>query len=184
MAKKGRFDEKYVIFDKEHTKFPIFIIRKNKYKQKEERDLKVCQNCLDGLAFNGFSYRKMNKKDRSRFVAEFTPSQFFRVYPRSLHIAKPKHHSDTAPLNDYPPYFAQLSDRLRQENGWRCEQCGKVLSERHLRQYLHVHHVNGNRSDNSRENLRILCLACHADEPQHSHMRRTSAYAEFARLIR
>jgi hypothetical protein len=179
MAQKGRFEDKYVAFDKEDPKFPIYVIRKSGDKQKEYRYLRVCQNCLDGLAFNGFSLQKMTKKERSRFVTEFTPNQFFNVYPRLLHAVKPKHDSDTAPLNDYPLNFEQISQRLRQENGWQCQKCGRNLSAQHLRKYLHVHHVNGNRSDNKRQNLRILCVACHADEPHHSHMRKSAAYTEF-----
>jgi hypothetical protein len=124
----------------------------------------------------------MPKSDKKRFVAEFTPDDFFKVYPRSFHAAKPRYNSDTAPLNEYPADFLEISQRLRQGNGWQCQNCGQILSAQHLRKYLHVHHVNGNRSDNTRQNLKILCVACHADEPHHSHMRKSAAYAEFIKL--
>lgn len=181
MSQSGRF-ERYVISTKSDGEFRINLLKNNRPVSPEHRRLRVCQNCLDGLSLNGFSLQ-MRKSEKARIVAEFTPDDFFKVYPRSLHAAKPKYDSDTAPVNDYPSDFPQVSERLRKEKGWQCEKCRRILSAAHLRQYLHVHHVNGNRSDNSRQNLKILCLACHADEPQHSHMRKMPAYAEFARLV-
>ncbi|MCI0467257.1 MAG: hypothetical protein L0Y57_09685 [Beijerinckiaceae bacterium] len=181
MSQNGRFS-RYVCANKPNGNFSLNIIRSGRAPFKEERRLAVCQNCLDGLKLNGFDLLGMNREHRRRFVAEFSPDDFFTLYPRSLHSEVPKYNSDSAPINDYPPDFPQISERLRRENGWRCEKCGNSFSGRHLRQYLQVHHVNGYRSDNSRQNLKILCIACHADEPRHSHMRSLPAYADFIKL--
>lgn len=51
--------------------------------------------------------------------------------------------------------------QLKQDREWKCECCGltewqgKPLS-------LEIHHINGNRYDNRRENLQILCPNCHS----------------------
>lgn len=179
MTQSGRF-ERYVISTKSDGNFRINLIR-YRSTMLENRRLRVCQNCLDTLCLNGFRLR-MRQSEKERIVAEFTPDDFFRIYPRFLHVVKPKHDSDTAPLNDYSPDFPAVSERLRQEKGWRCQKCGQVLSATHLRRYLHVHHINGNRSDNAYQNLKVLCVACHAEEPQHAHMRRNPDYAEFLKL--
>jgi 5-methylcytosine-specific restriction endonuclease McrA len=42
----------------------------------------------------------------------------------------------------------------------RCERCGHVPL---LDRVLSVHHVNGDHHDNRPENLRTLCLNCHAE---------------------
>jgi len=180
MSQKGRFD-RYVVSNKSNGEFRINILRNKRITTTENRRLCVCQNCLDGLQMNGFNLR-MRKSDKKRLVAEFVPDDFFKIYPRSLHAVKPRHDSDTAPLNVYPPDFQQISERLRRGKGWQCQKCQQILSPPHLRQYLHVHHVNGNRSDNIPQNLKILCVACHAEEPQHSHMRNAPALAEFIKL--
>jgi hypothetical protein len=182
MSQKKRFD-RYVISTKINGIFKLNIIKKSKVKTSEDRRLSVCQNCLDGLGFKGFNLQRMNKKTRGKFVAEFVPDHFFEQYPRSLHVKKTKYDSETAPRNEYPSDFPKLSERLRRENGWQCQKCKQNLLP-YLRQYLHVHHINGDRSDNTPQNLKILCIACHAKEPNHSHMRNAPAYAEFIRLNR
>ena len=118
----------------------------------------------------------------SNHAYEFLPEHFFAVYPLSLHIEKPKYDSDAAPLNEYPANFGELSERLRRESGWKCQNCHRILSDPRFRQFLHVHHVNGVRSDNTRQNLKVLCIACHAGEPRHQHIRNTPAYAELLKL--
>ena len=51
--------------------------------------------------------------------------------------------------------------QLKQDREWKCECCGvtewqgKPLS-------LEIHHINGDRYDNRRENLQILCPNCHS----------------------
>jgi hypothetical protein len=183
MSKNGHSD-RYYACNKLNGKFDLNIIRNKIITEEKDRQLSVCQFCLDGLRFNGFNMRRMNRKNRENFVAEFVPDDFFKVYPRSLHTLKPKHDSDSAPLNEYPPDFPEISERLRRENGWKCQKCHRNLSEPRLRQYLHVHHVNGIRSDNTRQNLKIFCIACHAEEPYHSHVRKSPDYAEFSKLSR
>lgn len=180
MFQSGR-RERYVVATKTNGIFHLNIIKKHKAIP-DDRRLSVCQNCLDRLSFKGFNLQTMNRTRRHRFVAEFLPEHFFAVYPRSLHVEKPKYDSDTAPLNEYPADFGELSERLRRESGWKCQNCHRILSDPRLRQFLHVHHVNGVRSDNTRQNLKVLCVACHAKEPRHQHIRNTPAYAEFLKL--
>jgi hypothetical protein len=181
MSQDGRSD-RYVVSAQSDGWFKINFTRENKTIGEEKRRLHVCKNCLDGLRFKGFSLKGMSEHKKQRFVSEFVPDDFFELYPRSLHAVTPKYDSDTAPLNEYPPDFPAISERLRHEMGWQCQKCGQVLFAPHLRRYLHVHHINGNRSDNTRQNLKILCVACHAEEPQHSHMRKSPAYAEFIKF--
>lgn len=44
---------------------------------------------------------------------------------------------------------------------WQCEICG-ISTWRSRALELHLHHVNGNRTDNRLENLQLLCPNCHS----------------------
>ena len=55
------------------------------------------------------------------------------------------------------------------EKKWnRCKSCRVDLSEQ--KRLLHVHHLNGEKSDNSAGNLIVLCADCHRKEPHHGHV--------------
>jgi hypothetical protein len=177
MTAGGRF-ERYVIAAETGGEFTLNMITGAK-RRSERRHLPVCQNCLAALVFDGFSLQK-DRSARKKIVQAFAPAQFFAVYPRSLHVRKPRFTSATAPLDDYPEDFPEISRRVRERAGWRCEECRRVIGA-HRAQYLHVHHKNGNRRDNSPGNLKALCIVCHAEEPRHAHLKNDPRYAAFLR---
>lgn len=49
---------------------------------------------------------------------------------------------------------ADYRDRAIKEHGEACQACGRT-------QYVEVHHIDGDRSNNTVENLIPLCTACH-----------------------
>ncbi len=69
-------------------------------------------------------------------------------------------------LKDWSSYTKATSLRphLIKERGHRCETCrrSKWL---HTEIPLEVHHVNGDKTDNSQDNLKLLCPNCHALTP-------------------
>lgn len=102
---------------------------------------------------------------------------FFEKYPRSLHARTPTYNSDNAPLNTYSNDFEAISRKVRSDYGWCCQRCGIDLSAN--RKWLHTHHINGLKHDNNRENLEVICIGCHAEEPSHGHIKNTPAYYEY-----
>lgn len=74
------------------------------------------------------------------------------------------------------PYWTALSSWLREEKNWTCEKCGINLENR--KYDLHVHHVLG-RGFNSPQHLKVLCIACHAEEPDHAFMKAYPEYKAF-----
>ena len=73
----------------------------------------------------------------------------------------------------YTSDWAEVSVRIRNSANWTCEECGVNCSEN--RGLLHAHHIDGNRGNNNRRNIKVLCIICHQQEPFHQRMRITSA---------
>lgn len=61
-----------------------------------------------------------------------------------------------------------ISDRTRENKDYTCEEC-KVRLHDQLK-LLHVHHINRDKQDNSPQNLRVLCIICHANCEAHEHL--------------
>ena len=75
-------------------------------------------------------------------------------------------------------YWRALSFWMRAEKQWMCEKCGINLEKR--QPDLHVHHIFG-RGFNSPQHLKVLCIACHAEEPEHAFMKTFPEYEAFLR---
>ena len=85
-------------------------------------------------------------------------------------------YSQPPELSQDNPYWRDLSRWMRIEREWTCEKCGINLAEKQC--YLHVHHIFG-RGFNSPQHLKVLCIACHAEEPYHEFMRDHQEYKAF-----
>jgi len=160
--------------------FRIHLIDGNRWTASDKR-LHVCKNCLHELSFNGYDAQQMSEKDKNIFVSEFTPDMFFEKYPTSLHVITPDFDANSAPINRYSDDFKDISLRIRNDAGWRCQECSISLGDGTFRRFLHVHHYNAQRNDNSNANLIALCIECHAEKPFHLHMKSSPDYREFFR---
>lgn len=63
-------------------------------------------------------------------------------------------------MTAYPDNWPEISYQVKEEADWRCKDCGHPddLEAGYL---LTVHHLDGDETNNSRENLRALCQRCH-----------------------
>ena len=63
--------------------------------------------------------------------------------------------------NKYRRYsrdWISISEEYKKNKNYKCEECGLDCSI--TKYYLHVHHINNNRFNNSDRNLKALCRAC------------------------
>jgi len=178
MKEQNRFN-RYVVSQNTSGVFLVHVIEKTVVDKRKMR-LLVCQNCLSKLAFEGFD-DTLGGPERKARVSAFTLDKFFTTYPRSLHPKNPQFNSDNAPLNTYTEDWAKVSAAAKAAAMWRCQQpaCRIDLSAPDKRRFLHVHHLDGLKFNNSPSNLRVECLGCHAEETAHEHMKNTAEYQQF-----
>ncbi len=132
---------------------------RGRVRREKVAQLKVCMNCLRHL-----NYKNVAQKGHLHKVfREFSIADFFSTYSTCFPY-KPKSLSDLARVG-YTDDWDAISRQVREQTNYRCDQCSVDLSRnRHL---CDVHHINGVKSDNSRENLRVLCKDCHRKQPRH-----------------
>lgn len=161
MRRKGKFDERYVVTNRTHGKFTVnFLERFGRRLIREgiECQLHVCKNCLSLLNYQDYS--SSGRKDEIRDT--FDRKEFFDKYASQI-TATPKYSVGTAPRNTYTEDWEQVSLRFREKAGWKCSKCQDYLGEDSKKRFLHVHHINGLKYNNSDDNLQVLCIMCHAD---------------------
>lgn len=164
MRSRGRF-QRYVATNKLDGVFSITGEDSSGRYQEVESELRVCMNCLEAVNYRDYAYKAQGarRKEWAGFeIAEFfnTFSTSFRYLPRDI---APRPGSGM-----YTEDWAQISAGIRARCGFRCDDCGLDLSAH--RNLLHVHHINGVKSDNSAVNLRPLCADCHRKQPFHERM--------------
>lgn len=162
MKNSGRF-ERYIATTNISGKFLLSGFDISMKEVTGEGNLYVCQNCLNMLNY------KQSKINRSAKVVRenFDLNEFFETFSSCFKFL-PVRTNVEAGSSVYSKNWRDISDELRASVHWSCEGCNVNLSSaRHL---LHVHHLDGVKSNNSRTNLKVLCKACHRMEPLHDHM--------------
>ena len=173
MRDKGAF-ERYVVSLRTTGTFEIGL-----NSERVEKRLLVCQNCLIQLDYQDFSNSDYLK--RKLITTQFNIVNFFKIYDKGFY--KVPHFTDkTAPHDNYTADFQKISAEVRWAKNWECEQC--QISLKSDKKYLHVHHKNTIRADNSITNLQALCIDCHSKQDNHSHIRNLPDYRTFMKKYR
>lgn len=62
--------------------------------------------------------------------------------------------------NTYPENWPMIAYQVKDEAGWKCVRCGHAHDPK-TGYTLTVHHLDGNKANCSKENIRALCQRCH-----------------------
>lgn len=77
-------------------------------------------------------------------------------------------------LFGYVENWGEISRKVREDCNGTCAKCKLTISNKFDWRFLHVHHINGDKTDNRINNLMCLCIKCHA-EMDSNHLSKISA---------
>lgn len=176
MKKRKRY-ERYVMLRNKDNKFKVQARddrHSDAYVLDETVRLFPCMNCLAGcrpsvneeFGYDGYSKRwplqKKYEASENFDIGTFLDENYGTL-KTILHSStikqKPKHTDRSVGANNYTADFVEISKNLRREHNWICSKCGVDMSQK--KKGLQVHHMNGIKNDNSKNNLQVICALCH-----------------------
>ena len=160
-SNKNQFNLRYVFYQNDSGTFPINLI-KDKRIESKSIPLNVCMFCMGRIDWNGFQSNRNDKIARQQIVKDFTLKKFYERYPKDLLTVLPQYSAALSPINDYTQDWNLVRDRIKRERNFKCERCSETRRDR-----LDVHHKNGQKNDNTKSNLEVLCVTCHMEEHAH-----------------
>ena len=164
MQNKGR-KHRYRVSGRKDGQF--YLIKK--YKEGYET-LDICSHCLK-LYNNQFT---SDKRKQNFSVKEY--------------IEQPTIHSEFSDIeldlcsvpNSYVKEWPKISKYMKKRSEYICSSCGRDFSK--FKSFLHTHHIDANKRNNTRENLKVLCIECHSKEYNHGHIKQTPRYKEYLKV--
>ena len=138
--KKKYFKKDFVFGNTEEV---VVCDRSDNFKEHKVK-LDICKNCtssIDSLRTTEDFRRRLEVLNESSMKKKLESSLFF---------------------SGYTDDFSEISKAFRGYKNYLCNRCRVDLSS-NIR-YLHVHHVDRNKKNNSIDNLEALCILCHTVE--------------------
>lgn len=163
MHNQGR-KHRYKASGKKDGKF--FLI-----KEKEEwyEALNICSYCLT-------LYNQQFKSDKTK--KNFPYEEWITSSVCDPNLPKVELDFCTIP-NCYTDSWSQISNKRKEQEKYKCQNCYKNFEEKICRKFLQTHHIDANKRNNTKENLKVLCIACHSKEPYHGHIKQNPVYKEW-----
>ncbi|MFK0570695.1 HNH endonuclease [Endozoicomonas sp.] len=154
--------ERYSISRNPDGQFEIYGFDRSGEQIKDVVELNVCQYCLSLLNYKGAAE---SSRRRWEVVGEFDINEFF-----ASHSSLFKYLPGNISQRDigYTKDWEEISAKTRKRANYICKSCKVKLSDN--KNLLHTHHINGVKSDNSHNNLEVLCADCHRRQPCHQCM--------------
>ena len=170
MRSAGRY-KRYVVTRRTDGEFLLNFADNLSRDKPETYRLDICKNCL----WQELKLRYVYTPDAFPLADWFNAIDPGYQPPPIEPLYGPKITPVTHPVSQYPPDWNLRSLQCRKKAEWKCEECSMDLKLD--RKFLHAHHLRGTRY-NQPEDLRALCIGCHAEQPKHE-MKHLPDYLEF-----
>ena len=170
MRSAGRY-KRYVVTRRTDGEFILNFADNLSRENPETYRLDICKHCL----WQELKLKYVYTPDAFPLADWFNAIGPSYQPPPIDTIYGPKTTPVTGPISNYPPDWNLRSLQCREKAGWKCEECSIDLGIN--RKFLHAHHLRGTRY-NQPEDIRALCIGCHAEQPRHQ-MKNLPDYLEF-----
>ena len=90
-------------------------------------------------------------------------SEFVELLKQAKKAEAPLKKKAEVDIFGYTKDWEKISREYRESHNYTCEECGITIEDPFDRQFIQVHHINGDKTDNSPNNLKCLCIHCHAN---------------------
>lgn len=171
MRKAGRY-KRYVVTRRTDGEFLLNFSDNLLLDKPETYRLDICKNCL----WQELNMRYLYTPDAFPLADWFNAIDPNYEPPPIDELYGPITTPVTDPVSNYPPDWNLRSLQCRERAEWKCEECGINLKSQS--KFLHAHHLRGTQH-NRPEDLRALCIGCHAEQPMHGRMKSLPDYQEF-----
>jgi len=130
--------------------------------------MELCQNCKDILV------------QKRIYFQPFSLSGYFERYntyvPRTIRRIE-----EVRTIQTYTPDHAAIAREYKKAAGHKCQVCHVDCSSN--KELLHLHHRDGDASNNNHANLAVLCVECHTKQPKHNHMKRNPQFINSINMV-
>ena len=140
---------------------------------RENQKLNICKNCLKKFLQINYAndYDVVNFKLKKFYQQE---SSFFDFDTSTMEKG------EYAKANVYARNWTQISNQIKTKHDYSCQECGFKPKNSYQKKFIHTHHQNGDKQNNSEDNLKVLCIKCHAEaDIYHARIKSSSGYREF-----
>lgn len=140
----------------------------------ENQKLNICKNCLKKFLHKQY----VSDED----VQNFNLEKFYNKnnsFFGNINISDLEKGEYATP-NVYSKFWNKISTQIKIKRNYTCEECGYYPKTEYEKKFIHTHHINGNKTNNYEDNLKVLCIKCHSEvDSFHSRIKNTPAYNEF-----
>lgn len=168
MKKNGR-ENRYLKTKRDDGFFEVYDKNTKPPRKAMILEMSLCSHCIEILKNKGIYSYPFNLKK----YFEENDTYILKTIRRIETVTK---------VQTYTPNQEDLSRAYKEKVRFQCQECNVNCSDKSS--LLHLHHINGDPSDNSRSNLQVLCVACHARKPFHAHMLKNNTYKKHIELIK
>lgn len=140
--KNNKFNQFYIWSNDKH----IDVLDRDTKEIHKEQQLRLCAKC------------------RSMLInPENTTYEFYETLKKEGIFIEEKVEVD---IFGYTRNWNVLSKEIRKKRNYTCEQCN-IQVDKKDRKYIHIHHKDGDKLNNSESNLQCLCISCHSEHHPH-----------------